>query len=96
MNIDRQRISAVTVLEDLGYTFSEGRWQAPALFRRPYGRSPLFGLLADQAGELMGCVEGSAEDAQLHRIRGVPRSLPSRSGGRVEGRRPRTVRRPSS
>ena len=42
-----------------------------ALFRRPYGRSPLFGLLADQAGELMGCVEGSAEDAQLHRIRGV-------------------------
>jgi hypothetical protein len=28
-NIDRQRVSAVRVLEGLGYTFVAGEWKAP-------------------------------------------------------------------
>jgi hypothetical protein len=87
VNIDRQRISAVIVLEDLGYTFSEGRWQAPPSSAVLTAEADaLFGMLADQAGELMGCVEGSAEDAQLQRIRGVLEAYESKRwpGGRAE------------
>jgi len=29
-NIDRQRITAVQILEGLGYTFASGEWKAPA------------------------------------------------------------------
>ena len=50
MNIDRQRISAVTVLEDLDYTFFEGRWQGPPFSAALLADADaLFGLLADQA-----------------------------------------------
>lgn len=60
--IDRQRTAAVKLLEGLGYTLSGGGRQAPAAVETLAAEAGApFALLADQAGELIGYVEGSAE-----------------------------------
>lgn len=73
-NIDRQRIEAVKTLEVLGYEFAAGAWSPPAAHR--VGKAgmasevleSLHTLLVQRADQLQGCVEGSAEAAELAAI----------------------------
>ena len=75
MDIDRQRIAAVRVLEALGYGYQGGQWVAPAATTTP---SPLpmtaeadamHGALVLRADALGGCTEGSDEEAELLPLR---------------------------
>jgi hypothetical protein len=66
-NIDKQRISAVRVLEVLGYTFIAGKWHPPAAAVPSMVPSAdvMHAVLMRRADALVGCMEGSAEDAEL-------------------------------
>jgi len=70
MNIDRQRIAAVRVLETLGYVYKDGEWLPPAV-------SPLLltseadamhRALVLRADALAGCIEGSDEESEFKAI----------------------------
>ena len=67
-NIDRQRVAAVTKLEQLGYTFAAGDWMQPANDAAavvPAITDALHALLVKRADELAGYTEGSDEEAEL-------------------------------
>ena len=82
MNIDKQRIDAVRMLQALGYTYRGGEW----LLTYRGGESPepaevaatplsletkadaTHGALMRRADELAGCMEGSDEEAELEAI----------------------------
>jgi hypothetical protein len=57
--IDKQRIAAVRALEARGYVFND-----PAAFEG----DALHALLVLRADELVGCTEGSPEEAELEAI----------------------------
>jgi hypothetical protein len=70
MDLDRQRIAAVRLLESLGYRYQSGKWE-------PSGSSPLpftweadgmHGALMQRADALAGCTENSAEEIELKAI----------------------------
>ena len=65
--VDRQRITAVQKLEDMGYTFSAGEWVPPAEESsvRTSGGDTLHTLLVKRADELANCTEGSMEEREL-------------------------------
>ena len=84
MNIDKQRIDAVRMLQALGYTYQGGEWLLTYRGGRwlaPVGAedaaTPLshlakadamHGALMRRADELAGCTEGSDEEAKLEAI----------------------------
>ena len=61
--IDRQRITAVKVLDALGYTFAEGDWHPPSGMTAWATRESerMHALLVERADALDGCIEGSPE-----------------------------------
>ena len=65
-DIDRQRISAVKLLQNLGYAFQGGEWCGPA------GGAPftaeadaMHALLVERADALEGCTQSSPEESEL-------------------------------
>jgi hypothetical protein len=82
MNIDKQRIDAVRMLQALGYTYRDGEWlltyrggewQAPAgVADTPLSimtkADALHGMLMRRADTLAGCTEGSVEEVELKAI----------------------------
>jgi hypothetical protein len=73
MNIDRQRIDAVRVLESLGYTFSGIEWVAPTTAAAVAPPSfdeadAMHALLVLRADKLEGCTKGSEEETDLRMI----------------------------
>ena len=69
-NIDKQRISAVQVLEGLGYTFLGGEWKTPAGNAASLipEADALHERLVQRADDLAGCTEGSDEEQKLESI----------------------------
>ena len=69
MGIDKQRITAVAMLEELGYSYHDGEWvrTASAHISPPLPliaeADALHGALMGRAGALEGCMEGSDEEA---------------------------------
>ena len=68
-NIDRQRISAVQLLESTGYMFHEysippAETAAPATA----ATDALHAMLVKRANQLKGCTEGSLEEAEFKTI----------------------------
>jgi hypothetical protein len=61
--IDRQRITAVKVLDALGYTFADGEWHPPSRVtaRATPESDRMHALLVERADALDGCIEGSPE-----------------------------------
>jgi len=70
MSIDRQRITAVQVLEGLGYAFVGGEWKAPAgtVTSLVPEADAMHGHLVQRADGLAGCTEGSDEEQELASI----------------------------
>jgi hypothetical protein len=67
-NIDKQSVAAVRKLEAMGYTFAAGDWMQPANDAAavvPAITDALHALLVARADALMGCTEGSDEEAEL-------------------------------
>src|SRR5262249_49653599 len=70
-NIDRQRISAVRKLEQLGYRFAGDDWMHPAndaAAITPTISDELHALLVKRADDLEACTEGSREERELAAI----------------------------
>jgi hypothetical protein len=69
-NVDKQRISAVQVLQGLGYTFAGGEWKAPAGTATPLvpEADAMHGRLVQRADDLAGCTEGSDDEQELESI----------------------------
>ena len=69
-NIDRQRITAVQILEGLGYTFAGGEWKAPAgtVASLVPEADAMHGQLVRRADDLAGCTENSPEEQELEAI----------------------------
>jgi hypothetical protein len=65
--VDRQRITAVQKLEEMGYTFAAGEWVPPAEENSPRapGGNIMHTLLVKRADELANCTEGSIEQREL-------------------------------
>ena len=68
--VDKQRITAVGVLLDMGFHFRDGAWIAP-----PHAGADLtaeadrlHAVLVERADEIGGCPDGSSEDAELKAI----------------------------
>ena len=66
--IDRQRISAVEKLQELGLAWHGGTWQKTAEAQLLPEVDALHALLVGRADELEGCIEGSAVEAELASI----------------------------
>jgi len=71
-NIDKQRVSAVRKLEELGYKFA-GEWlhrvnDASVAVVVPAVTDPMHVLLVQRADMLEGCIEGSEEERELAAI----------------------------
>lgn len=67
-DIDRQRISAVRVLEGMGYVFRANAWSPPPA--SPVSpivaeADALHGILMELADKMAGCPEGSDDEATL-------------------------------
>jgi hypothetical protein len=70
-DIDRQRVAAVKTLQELGLIWSQGAWQ-----KMPQGdlvaeADAMHAMLVHRADALDGCLEGSAQDAELEAIADV-------------------------
>jgi hypothetical protein len=66
--IDKQRISAVSKLEGLGYTFAGGEWTDPAndtVGPTRVAADALYALIIKRADDLAGCTEGTEEKREL-------------------------------
>ena len=70
-HIDRQRISAVKKLEELGLAWHEGAWQPVAHDNLVAEADAMHAQLVERADELVGCLEGSPEEAELAEIANV-------------------------
>ena len=67
-NIDRQRISAVRLLERLGYSFSGSEWRKPSDVNFASEADDLHALLIDRAALLAGGGEHTPEEDELRTI----------------------------
>ena len=72
-NIDRQRITAVKVLEAMGFTFAGGEWQPPGspATVTMHEADAMHALLVQRADALEGCTENSAEEQELAVLTGA-------------------------
>jgi hypothetical protein len=70
MDLDRQRIAAVGLLETMGYRYQSGKWEPSASAPLPltWEADAMHGALMRRADALSGCTEGSPEDAELRAI----------------------------
>ena len=70
MEIDRQRIAAVRALEAMGYTFHGGVWApaAPSCLPLAAEADAMHRMLMRRADALVGCTEGSDQEAELEAI----------------------------
>jgi len=69
--VDKQRIAAVTKLEQLGYTFAGDDWMHPAndaAAIAPTITDELHAMLVKRADDLQGCPAGSHEEQELAAI----------------------------
>ena len=65
--IDRQRVSAVRVLEAMGHTYRDGQWRQAGCPHWPEA-DVLHELLVRRADVLIGCTDGSADQDELEAI----------------------------
>ena len=66
---DKQRITAVSTLEALGYRFVPNGWQAPAgVVSMVREADQMHALLVQRADQLDGCTENSPEERELKAI----------------------------
>jgi hypothetical protein len=75
INVDKQRVAAVRKLEALGYGFDGAKWMPPALSEAAGPRTlmtaesdAMHAALVERADALVGCSEGSQEEAELTAI----------------------------
>lgn len=66
--IDRQRISAVKKLQELGLAWHAATWLNAAEAQLLLEADATHALLVRRADELEGCIEGSAEEAEFESI----------------------------
>jgi len=66
--IDKQRISAIRKLEQLGYTFAGDDWIHDAAAIAPTITDELHAMLVKRADDLDGCPAGSEEERELAAI----------------------------
>jgi len=69
--VDKQRIAAVTKLEQLGYTFAGDDWMHPAndaAAIAPTITNELHAMLVKRADDLQGCPAGSDKERELAAI----------------------------
>ena len=66
--IDRQRVSAVRMLEATGHTYREGRWQQVGGLPHWPEDDAMHSLLIQRADVLIGCTDGSADQDELEAI----------------------------
>jgi hypothetical protein len=63
--IDRQRISAVKKLHELGLAWHAGDWRKTTDAQLLPEADRMHALLVRRADELEGCIEGSPDEAEL-------------------------------
>lgn len=69
MSIDRQRISAVAILESLGHRWNGTQWVSPVAAESIVTEADtLHALLMDRAHNLAGCLEDSDEEGEIEAI----------------------------
>ena len=70
MSLDRKRITAVSFLEALGYSFDGQSWTAPpGLGLTPSAAADaMHALLIERADALFGCLDQSPEESELMAI----------------------------
>jgi hypothetical protein len=71
MEIDRQRIAAVRKLKELGFTYVNGQWVPAVAVGAPPPQieaDALHAVLVRRADVVAGCLEASAEEAELKTI----------------------------
>jgi hypothetical protein len=66
--IDRQRVSAVKKLQELGMAWYGGAWQEPNYKEFLAEADAMHALLVKRADDLEGSADGSPEDAELASI----------------------------
>ncbi|MCL4743790.1 MAG: hypothetical protein KJZ83_00095 [Burkholderiaceae bacterium] len=66
--VDRQRVAAVRVLEELNYRFDGQEWKPPCEPPHWPEADAMHAVLMDRASDLLGCIEGSGEEEELERI----------------------------
>jgi hypothetical protein len=71
MQLDKQRIEAVRMLEGLGYAYQDGEW-LPTVVAPPVPvtaeADAMHGALMRRADALAGCTKGSDEEGELETI----------------------------
>jgi hypothetical protein len=71
MQLDKQRIEAVRMLEGLGYAYQDGEW-LPMVVAPPLPvtaeADAMHGALMRRADALAGCTKGSDEEGELESI----------------------------
>jgi hypothetical protein len=71
MQLDKQRIEAVRMLEGLGYAYQDGEW-LPTVVAPPVPvtaeADAMYGALMRRADALAGCTKGSDEEGELETI----------------------------
>jgi hypothetical protein len=70
-HIDRQRISAVKKLQELGLAWFQGTWQTVASDNLVAEADAMHAQLVKRADELLVCKDGSPEEAELAEIANV-------------------------
>ena len=67
MSLDRKRISAVPLLERLGYVFDGQNWTAPPGLHLTHSAAAdaMHALLIERADALIGCLGNSPEEGEL-------------------------------
>jgi hypothetical protein len=74
MTIDRQRIKAVEMLQQMGFRFSQNHWRAPVELQPRIDQDfleaadALHDELVGQCEELMGALEESSDTDELDRL----------------------------
>jgi hypothetical protein len=70
MELDRQRIAAVSLLETMGYRYQSGKWEPSASAPLPlsWEADAMHGALMRRADALAGCTENSEEEIELKAI----------------------------
>jgi hypothetical protein len=68
-DIDRQRVTAVRILQEIGYLFRDGDWvRGPVASPSTAETDRLHALLVMRADELESCPKGSSDEAQAEAI----------------------------